>query len=106
MYMQMVVEDADAALALLRRSCRQRQRAKTCTNAHSSRSHSIVTLHLLPRMHSPEAAPAFSFVDLAGEDQANTCDTHFLNSIFTGAYTCCAHAAITLQHVYSPKAIT
>ena len=65
--MQVEVLTAEAAILLLRRSCRQRQRARTAINAHSSRSHSIVTLHLLPRESDTGCVPsAFSFVDLAG----------------------------------------
>ena len=86
--MQVEVDDAAAALEVLRKSSRYRQKAVTGLNVQSSRSHSVfcITLRWQPDVSStcgntgdeeaegPSAAALFlgrlSFVDLAGECSA------------------------------------
>ena len=44
-YMQVAVGSAGAAMDMQRKGARQRQKAATVLNYHSSRSHSIFTVH-------------------------------------------------------------
>ena len=44
-HMQMAVGSAGAAMDMQRKGARQRQKAATALNYHSSRSHSVFTVH-------------------------------------------------------------
>ncbi|KAL0031011.1 hypothetical protein WJX79_008907 [Trebouxia sp. C0005] len=71
---EVAVGSAGAAMDMQRKGARQRQKAATALNYHSSRSHSIFTVALYRASgHEEESARMgrLSFVDLAGSERAN-----------------------------------